>query len=79
MSVILVGTDGLCFCTCASKCVLGKCGSAERCSKEQLKEAGYSTLQVTNKKSEQAVHDAMCCDGKIHKLKIRDVKSKHHE
>jgi hypothetical protein len=79
MSVILIDTDGLCFCNCASKCVLGKCGSAERCTKEQIEELGYKTLQVVGKKSEQAVHDAMCCDGKIHKLKIRDKKSNRRE
>jgi hypothetical protein len=75
MSVILVDMEGLCFCTCASKCVLGKCGSAERCSKKQLNEAGYSTLQVTDKKSEKAIHDVMWTN---HKLKIRDVKNNNN-
>jgi len=77
MSVILIATDGTCFCSCACKCVLDRCGSSLRCTKEELEEAGFKTMQVVDKKSEQAVHDAMCADGKTHKLKIKDKKSKY--
>jgi len=73
MSVILIDTEGLCFCNCASKCVIGKCGSASRCTKEQLEELGFTTLQVASKRSQMAVHKAMTRDGKSHKLKIRDI------
>jgi hypothetical protein len=75
MSVILVDTEGMCFCSCATKCVLGRCGSSHRCTKSELEEMGYTVIQVENAKSNKAVHDAMCCDGYDHKLKIKDKKS----
>jgi hypothetical protein len=77
MSVILIDTEGLCFCSCATKCVLGHIGSSHRCTKEALENEGYKVLQVVDKKSELEVHAALCNDGKSHKLKIRDKKFKH--
>jgi hypothetical protein len=75
MSIILVDTEGLCFCNCACKCILGKCGSEGRCTKEQIEKLGYHTLQVDSKRSEREVRKAMCIDGEEHKLKVRDIKS----
>lgn len=75
MSIILVDTKGLCFCNCATKCVLGHIGGASRCSKKELESQGYKVIQVANKKSEKAISDAMCCDGKNHKIKIKNIKT----
>jgi hypothetical protein len=74
MSVILVDTKGLCFCNCATKCVLGHIGSTHRCTKEELEEEGYMVIQVANERSGNAVYDAMTADGHKHKLKIKDKK-----
>jgi hypothetical protein len=76
MSVILIDSEGLCFCSCADKCVLGKCGMSQRCTKEQIENLGYRTFQVYDKKSEKEIRDAMVIDGYDYKLKIKKVKSK---
>jgi hypothetical protein len=39
LSTITIGKDGLCECSCAHKCPLGKTGSENRCKKEEL--VGY--------------------------------------
>ena len=36
LSTITIGKDGLCECSCAHKCPLGKVGSETRCTKEEL-------------------------------------------
>lgn len=76
MSVILIGIDNQCFCTCASKCVLGKKGSATKCSNTEIDSAGYSTLRVSDAKSNNEIFKALTLDGKKHVLKIKDVKLK---
>jgi hypothetical protein len=76
MSVILVDTEGMCFCSCATKCVLGHIGSSIRCQRKALEAEGYKVIQVVDKKSEKAVHDAMTADGYSHKFKIKDKKYK---
>ncbi len=40
---VRIGTDGLCQCSCADVCPLGKRGSETRCTEGQLKTAGIPT------------------------------------
>lgn len=68
MSIILIGVDGKCFCDCAMKCVKGRGGSQCRCSKEEIEEMGYKTLQVASATSNSHVRKALSNKGK---LKIR--------
>ncbi len=47
-----IGKDGLCTCTCATKCPLGRTGSAMRCTRLELINAGFQVEdQVEEKKS----------------------------
>lgn len=73
MSYILIGTDGKCFCNCAMKCIKGKTGMQYRCTKEDIEEEGFKTIQVSDKKSNAAVMDSLVCDGRDHTLKIKDI------
>jgi hypothetical protein len=41
---IKILSDGRCDCSYADKCPLGKCGSALRCTKEELQAAGIVTM-----------------------------------
>jgi hypothetical protein len=43
---IVIGQDDMCTCGCQHKCLLGKCGSALRCTKEELEKEGYETLKL---------------------------------
>jgi len=40
---IPIGADGMCTCSCADWCPLGRTGSARRCTKRELEEAGHKT------------------------------------
>ncbi len=42
--VVRIGSDGRCMCSCGNKCALGRVGSMERCTKQELKEAGIHTI-----------------------------------
>lgn len=74
MSYILIDMEGRCFCNCAMRCAYDqRCGSSLRCTKEEIESNGYKTIQVNDRKSQRAVFDSICIDGKEHKLKIKDV------
>jgi len=74
MSLILIDKTGRCFCTCAMPCVVNELntGMSPRCSQEQIENKGFKTIQVLGDDSDKAVMDAICIDGKEHRLKIRD-------
>lgn len=55
MSIIIVGTDGLCFCGAHNKCVKGKLGSMYRCTKEELQKEGYQILEAASQRSTEKV------------------------
>lgn len=51
MKPIQIAKDGLCTCTCATKCPLGRTGSAMRCTSLELINAGFQVEdQVEEKK-----------------------------
>lgn len=74
MSLIIVDSKGYCTCNCAMKCVLSsKSGSAPRCTKQEIEDAGYKTIQLKNKKDDKKIHDFLCIDGRKNK-KITGLK-----
>ena len=42
MCIILIDEGGQCTCNCASKCIVGKTGSAMRCTRQEIEGKGYS-------------------------------------
>jgi hypothetical protein len=50
MAHILIDKSNLCTCNCASTCILGKTGSAPRCTEKQIKEAGHRTVKLKKRK-----------------------------
>jgi hypothetical protein len=44
-TLILIGQDGRCDCTCACKCPLGKAGSSARCFEGELHLKGIGTIK----------------------------------
>ena len=47
MGLILVAEDNTCFCNCSMKCVVQhKTGSMARCTKLEIENAGFQTVQV---------------------------------
>jgi len=44
--VVQIGLDGMCKCSCADVCPLGKIGSETRCTKDELKAQGIETKQT---------------------------------
>lgn len=47
MAHILVGNDDRCTCDQGSSCVFGRSGCSQRCTTEELMEAGYRTVQLS--------------------------------
>lgn len=73
MSIILIGINNTCFCTAASKCILGKMGSVSKCDKHKLNLAGYQTISVADAKSDNEVSKSLIIDGREHVLKIKET------
>ena len=71
--ITLVDHKGFCFCHCGDKCPLGKCGSAFRCTKEQLEKEGHKVVQLS-KRSSKEVHKFCVIEDKDKSLKIRCIK-----
>jgi len=47
MAHILIDKENRCTCNCATKCIVGKTGMAQRCTKEQIENEGHYTVLVT--------------------------------
>lgn len=76
MSIILVGTDNRCLCSCGVKCVNGKVGSEARCTRSELTAAGYRTVAISDSKSQAEIGKATTVDGHVHTIKVKDVTSR---
>jgi hypothetical protein len=75
MGLILIDKNGLCFCSCATKCVIGRrSGMEKRCSAEAIQEKGFSVIQVADNDSHVAVMDTMVIDGKTHRINVKYVR-----
>ena len=76
MALILIGMDGMCFCSCADKCVVEhKSGMSARCTKYQIDDAGHRPIEVVDKNSDIAIRDFMCIDGDKKNIKIKLVRN----
>lgn len=47
MAHIIIGRDDTCTCSADSKCVLGRIGSENRCTKAELVANNYGTVKLT--------------------------------
>jgi len=69
MSVILIDSEGYCFCNCAMKCVKSKIGSSFRCHKDELIKEGYKILQTSSPKLDKVIQDKLANNEKIFNIK----------
>lgn len=46
ITAVGLGSDGRCLCDCATRCPLGRTGSTERCTKQELTAAGVNTVEI---------------------------------
>jgi len=76
MAQIIVGTDGLCTCSCGDTCACPKktTGSGNRCTEKELSEAGHTPLRLSDTASDRAVAEYTCIDGITKKLKVKCLK-----
>lgn len=75
MAQIIVGTDGLCTCNCADKCVClnNNTGMGYRCTKQMLIDAGHHPVQLNDVEDDKAIREYICIDGKEKRITVKCV------
>jgi len=75
MAQILIGSDGLCFCNCADKCICkdNNTGMGWRCNEQQLIDAGHHPIKVLSKEDDIELGKYICIDGKNKRIQIKCI------
>lgn len=76
MALIIVGTDKLCTCNCAMKCIAQhKSGMSPRCTKEEIEDAGHKTIELYSDADDKIIRDFLCIDGDDKKIRLDLVRN----
>jgi hypothetical protein len=76
MSLIVIGTDKMCTCNCAMKCVTQhKSGSMSRCTKQEIENAGFKTVELHSEKDDKIIQEFLCNDGDGKKIRLDLVRN----
>ena len=77
MALVIIGTDKRCTCNCAMKCIAKEynSGTAPRCTKEEIENAGHKTIEVNSTKDDKIIRDILCIDGDEKKISLDLVRN----
>ena len=76
MALIIIGTDKMCTCNCAMKCITQhKSGMMPRCTKDEIENAGHKTIEVNSAKDDKIIRDILCIDGDEKKIRLDLVRN----